>query len=380
MDHLELGTSMPQEIDVNEVLREYGLENLEESNTIIQDANSIVSIPVGLNTANSSDIYATATDIGTTTTTELEPPPVTSIATEEAVSSDAASVDTSDALDILLQTNNEAGTETPEEDNTTEESVPTRRMETEEALRYLIPTNTKASEIDETTSRFSGATWFKAVQDSIVVLAGLGGIGSYVCFILSRMKPRQIFLYDDDMVERANLSGQLYSTSMIRRRKVEAMASLAKDFSDYNAVIAIPTKFTSTTPAGDIMICGFDNMEARSCFFNAWLNHVVHHPHPENCLFIDGRLDMEEFQVFCIKGDDSFSIRRYNEECLFNDWQAESVACSVKQTTYCANMIGSVIVNLFTNFISNTLDPVVERDLPFKTYYNASLMYFKTEN
>ena len=89
---------------------------------------------------------------------------------------------------------------------------------------------------------------------------------------------------------------------------------------------------------------------------------------------------MEEFQVFCIKGDDSFNIKKYANGYLFEDWQAESVACSMKQTTYCANMIGSVIVNLFTNFISNTLDPVIPRDLPFKTYYDASMMYFKTEN
>ena len=89
---------------------------------------------------------------------------------------------------------------------------------------------------------------------------------------------------------------------------------------------------------------------------------------------------MEEFQVFCMKGDDTYSIKKYKEEYLFADYEAESVQCSMKQTTYCANMIGSVIVNLFTNFIANQLKPVIPRDLPFKTYYSATMMYFKTES
>jgi hypothetical protein len=157
------------------------------------------------------------------------------------------------------------------------------------------------------------------------------------------------------------------------------MAQLAQDFSSYYGTLAVPTKFTRDTAATDIMICGFDNMQARGDFFEAWLQHIANHPNREKCLFIDGRLNMEEFQVFCMKGDDTYNIKRYNTECMFHDYQAESEQCSMKQTTYCSNMIGSIIVNLFTNFIANTLNPVIERDLPFKTYYDAGMMYFKTE-
>jgi hypothetical protein len=127
------------------------------------------------------------------------------------------------------------------------------------------------------------------------------------------------------------------------------------------------------------MICGFDNMQARKTFFNVWLNHVVKHKNPEKCLYIDGRLSMEEFQVFCIQGNSTYDIKRYADNYLFSDYQAEHTECSMKQTTYCSNMIGSVMVNLFTNFIANSLNPAIERRLPFKTYYNAELMYFKTE-
>ena len=68
-----------------------------------------------------------------------------------------------------------------------------------------IPTNSETITIDMSTSRFSGAVWYNKVQEKTITLAGLGGIGSYVAFLLSRMKPNHIRLYDDDTVELANM-------------------------------------------------------------------------------------------------------------------------------------------------------------------------------
>ena len=126
------------------------------------------------------------------------------------------------------------------------------------------------------------------------------------------------------------------------------------------------------------MICGFDNMTARKTFFNIWVNHVYKHKNPEKCLFIDGRLNAEEFQVFCITGIDAYNMKRYAKEYLFGEGEANTV-CSYKQTAFCSNMIGSIMCNLFVNFITNSLHPEIERELPFFTYYDASLMYLKTE-
>jgi hypothetical protein len=167
--------------------------------------------------------------------------------------------------------------------------TPAQPVTAEDAIN-MLPVNSMSYANDDTMSRFSGAMWFNAIQLSTVVLAGLGGIGSYVLFCLARMKPKQVFLYDDDVVELANLSGQLYSAPMVGKRKVDAMAELARDFSCYYGVQAVPQKFTKDTPAGDIMICGFDNMQARKDFFEAWVKHLVNHPSPERCVFIDGRL------------------------------------------------------------------------------------------
>lgn len=244
-----------------------------------------------------------------------------------------------------------------------------------------IPTNSATLLVDEATSRFSSAIWYENIQKKTVILAGVGGIGSYVGFLLARMKPASMFIYDDDIVEAVNMSGQLYGQSDLGRSKVSALAEMIRNYANYSSVFAINERFTNESEAGDIMICGFDNMEARRLFFNKWVNHVQSKPEEErkNCLFIDGRLAAEEFQVLCIKEDDEYNINRYNNEFLFSDAEADETICSYKQTTFCANMIASYMVNLFVNFCANQCEPLIDRDLPFLTTYNAETMYLKTE-
>ena len=250
-----------------------------------------------------------------------------------------------------------------------------------EEAHQEIPSNSATLLVDEATSRFSSAIWYENIQKKTVILAGVGGIGSFVGFLLARMKPASMFIYDDDIVEAVNMSGQLYGQSDLGRPKVSALAEMIRNYADYSSVFAINERFTEESEASDIMICGFDNMAARKLFFNKWVNHVQSKPEEErkNCLFIDGRLAAEMFQILCIRGDDEYNIKRYNNEFLFSDAEADETICSYKQTTFCANMIASYMVNLFVNFCANQCNPLIDRDLPFLTTYNAETMYLKTE-
>lgn len=250
-----------------------------------------------------------------------------------------------------------------------------------EEAHQEIPANSATLLVDEATSRFSSAIWYENIQKKVVILAGVGGIGSYVGFLLARMKPAALYIYDDDIVEAVNMSGQLYGQSDLGRSKVSALADMIRNYANYVSAFAVPERFTSDSEAADIMICGFDNMAARRTFFEKWVAHVSSKPEEEraNCLFIDGRLAAEEFQVLCIKGDDEFNINRYRTEFLFSDLEADETICSYKQTTFCANMIASYMVNLFVNFCANQCEPLIDRDLPFLTTYSAETMYLKTE-
>lgn len=244
-----------------------------------------------------------------------------------------------------------------------------------------IPNNSKSLLISEVTARFSGAEWAKSIEESNILLAGLGGIGSYVGFLLSRLNPKSITIFDDDVVEEVNLSGQLYNLNYIGQYKSDALYTIMGDFSKYYDVNSFHSRYSTGSPIYRIMICGFDNMEARKVYFNKWYNHILAKPENErnNCLYLDGRLTAEYFQIFAIQGNDERAIKDYMEKWLFSDIEADTTICSYKQTSFCANMIASCMVNIFVNFIANMCNPIVPRDVPYYTSYDASTMYFKTE-
>ena len=244
---------------------------------------------------------------------------------------------------------------------------------------HEIPENSATITVDETTSRFSGAIWYEQIKKQTITLAGVGGIGSYCNFLLARMKPERIIIYDPDKVEAVNMSGQLYGKNDLGSYKGVAIANMVKNYADYYNMVIHTERFTTESEATDIMICGFDNMEARKVYYNKWKSHISGKTEEEKakCLFIDGRLAAEEFQVLSIQGNDNRAMAEYEDKWLFNDAEAEQTICSYKQTTFMANMIASVMVNVFVNFIANQCGPIIDRDVPFFISYDASTMFTK---
>lgn len=244
----------------------------------------------------------------------------------------------------------------------------------------LLPPNSPTLLIDESTSRFSGTEWYDAIQRQKIILAGCGGIGSNLALQLARLHPYSITLFDGDRVERANMSGQFYSMNDSGRYKTEALYNHLSMFTNCARINSIPRRFTENSPSGPVMMCGFDSMEARRVYFDKWARYVDSADNKSECLFLDGRLSIDTLQVLCITGDDTYNMARYQREFLFSDSEAEETICSMKQTTYMACMIGSIMTNLFVNFIANQLSPVIPYDLPFFTEYDSQNMIFKTEN
>ena len=246
-----------------------------------------------------------------------------------------------------------------------------------------IPVNSQTITVDETTSRFSGAIWYEEIQKQVVTLAGVGGVGSYVGFLLGRLKPQRLIIYDPDRVETVNMSGQLYGQTDVGKYKSVALSIMIRNYANYNNIVALNDRFDANSEATDIMICGFDNMEARKVFYERWKQRVLSYPTGSNdrkkCLFIDGRLAAEEFQVLSIQGNDDRAMKEYEDKWLFSDVEAEETICSYKQTTFMANMIASVMVNIFVNFVANQCNPIIDRDVPFFISYDASTMFTKVE-
>ena len=253
--------------------------------------------------------------------------------------------------------------------------------ETEELENKEIPENSKTIEVDDYTSRFSGANWYYEIQSKTIIIAGCGGIGSNTVFQIARMKPDSIIIYDNDTVETGNISGQLFRKDQIGEFKVNAISSIIRDFSNYYSVRAFNELYSYNSSVSSIMICGFDNMEARRILFNNWLKYVrtIDEKDRKYCLFIDGRLSFDTIQVFAITGDDTFNIQRYSKDFLFSDKEADETICSLKQTTYLACMIASIITNNLVNFCANLAAGFNINSVPFLTEYDSNNMYLKTE-
>lgn len=280
--------------------------------------------------------------------------------------------------DAAISLNNQEITTVNVSDTPPDESVSPPAEEDFEKL----PENSDTILYDDTTTRFSSAEWYKKIRELDIVLAGIGGIGSYVAFLLSRLRPKSLFLFDPDRVESVNMAGQLYCAEDVGKNKVDAIARMLQKYSNFYCGTCA-ANYDREQFTKNIMICGFDNMEARRTYFNSWLARVgdFHDPVDKaNMLFIDGRLSAEELQVLCFTGNDTYSINRYYNHYLFSDSEADHTICSYKQTTFMSNMIGSIMINLLVNFAANLCDPLMPRDLPFLTEYGADQMYFKTTN
>lgn len=224
--------------------------------------------------------------------------------------------------------------------------------------------------------RFKGAIWFEWLKGRDVILGGTGGIGSFVNFFLSRLGCN-IYIYDMDVFEEHNMSGQLVRLSDMGKPKTEVAINIAKEFSNHTDIQALG-KYEKDSEYCPIMIAGFDNMEARKNMFLNWKQGLIDNPELEReSLYIDGRLLAETYQIFCIKGWDKEAIENYEKNFLFDDSEVEEVDCTFKQTTHCAAGIASHMIGFLTNFATLACDEFA--DVPFYFEYFTPLNYVANE-
>lgn len=205
-----------------------------------------------------------------------------------------------------------------------------------------------AKEVHPLKVRFSDAIWYEEMRKTPILLLGCGGIGSNVGFCLSRIGC-PLYVYDMDLVEEANLAGQLYSVDSIGKLKTQAFTDVCKSFAGADIEVFQNGKYDTTSPSSNIVIAAFDNMAARKAAFENWVKLVTVATDKSFHIFIDGRLLMEQYQVYAVQFKD---IAKYRET-LFEDSEVADVACTLKSTTHCSFGIACDIVSLLTNFIGN---------------------------
>lgn len=210
--------------------------------------------------------------------------------------------------------------------------------------------------LQQQQNRFKDAPWFPK-ENETVMIGGAGGIGSWLALFLTRagFKP---MVYDFDTIEEHNLGGQLFREEDIDKFKVNALFDVVKMLSSQE-ISTSTEKITIDSPTHYFMFSAFDNMKAREDLFEVWKKSI-----PNSLvtpIFIDGRLEMEQLQIFCVTPD---KINQY-EQTLFGDEQVEDAPCTMKQTSHSAAMIATLMTAFFTNHMVNVYERQVCREVPF---------------
>lgn len=222
---------------------------------------------------------------------------------------DAYTLNDNDVAEVLQSMNSNVQVPEVEDNETVTQEV--NLDETEEDFNEEIPENPVEQVVEQTDeniekikriladnnddeehSRFKGASWYDVIQQKVIMLAGIGGIGSWTALLLARLNPKAIWLYDDDRVEVANMSGQLFGMDDCEKFKTSAIVDTIKRYTTFNDIFEKSERINFSSEATDIMICGFDNMEARKTYFTLWVKYIRTLPQDKrsNCLFIDGKI------------------------------------------------------------------------------------------
>lgn len=208
--------------------------------------------------------------------------------------------------------------------------------------------------------RFKDAPWFPKDREPVLI-GGSGGIGSWVTFFLARMGFTPM-IYDFDVIEEHNMGGQLFRAEDIGKYKVVALSDITRDFCGME-ITSFVAKVDENTPTHHFVFSAFDNMKARRDLFEVWKKSIP--GCPITPIFIDGRLEMEQLQIYCVTPD---RIAEY-EATLFDDSAVEDTPCTMKQSSHTAGLIASTMALLFTNHIANIYERQNCRFVPF--YYEV---------
>ena len=223
-------------------------------------------------------------------------------------------------------------------------------------------------EVDQRRVRFSDAHWYNSKEKLDISIIGLGGIGSYLAYFLSRIGNHNFYIYDYDVIDETNMAGQFYPIIDIGLPKVEACSLLMERFSGSNPNMM--AKFTKDSMVTPYMFSPLDNMDVRKLAFDKW---VEEYGDSNEALFVDCRMLMESLEVYFVTKD---RIEDYRKQ-LFPDAEVEEAPCSAKATSHCGAMCASLAVAGFTNYLSNLYTDTDIREVPFKLRVDLPFMSFK---
>lgn len=282
--------------------------------------------------------------------------------------------------------------------------------ESEAEIEWEEVNETAEIPADQFDSSYRDAVWARGTYS--VVIGGIGGIGSWVALLLSRICPT-ISLYDMDVIEERNIGGQAFSAFHVGKKKTEALSQMMNLFSQ------VPAYETWDIFDGDceidnpVAIACFDNMASRKLMLEKWLVFVdnmiedrerykaeierrklVNDPKVDRdydrylisqlqalkempLMFIDARMTAESGIIFVLKS--KREVEAYLKYEMFDDSEVEEEPCNYRSTSHNGAMIASLIVQLIVNHVSNKIMEENVRSVPFRIEYQTPMMYYQVQ-
>lgn len=229
---------------------------------------------------------------------------------------------------------------------------------------------TKTKLIDNRKARFSNAIWFENISKHKILLVGAGGVGSWLTIFLSRIG-YDIQLVYFDTVEITNIAGQTFGIGDIGNYKVTSVHTLTRLLGCNNKLNTFnyPLNNNIIYANTDIFISAVDTIPARIELFKEFKKSI------KDSIYIEARLSAEMFQIYIFT---SKTITKEQEEKYYNNlnnlYDLPEDACTFKQTTHIASMIGSVITTIITNWSSNIEIGAEVKSVPNFVEFNAEFL------
>lgn len=170
-----------------------------------------------------------------------------------------------------------------------------------------------------------------------ITVIGLGSIGSELISQLAIMGWDNIIMYDNDTLERHNLSSTKYYEDYLGSAKARAAEVTARRFNNNCNVTAYRELFKTHSKITPIAIVCTDTMESRATVYKEWKKLS------NRKILIDIRMDSLTMQMVTT----TMTKDKYNE-FFVNDAEIEDAVCTMKHTIFTSSLAaGHAVKQLF---------------------------------
>lgn len=232
--------------------------------------------------------------------------------------------------------------------------------------KLFIIQKIKFTKMDEINDRQKDFPWMK--KDSLATLIGVGGIGSWVGFLLARIG-YSLIMYDGDRVEPHNLGGQLFKITDVGEFKTSSLIHINNDFSNWIKTNVFGY-FVENSFVTNITILGLDNMATRKLAVTKWKKLYDAKNKDSDTksplILIDGRLEGEQGIIYTIDSQETYDA--WMDE-WFPDDKISDGPCTMRATSYNGAMIASNIIAILNNKVANYYAGDTIREVPYKIEY-----------